>query len=142
MLLNRMPDLQFSISHTTRPPRDAEKNGRDYYFVSHQDFQKKIQRGEFIEWARICNDYYGTALDSIRKGLENGGDLLLELDVQGAATLRKNEFPGVYIFILPPSLHELETRLKKRATESEEKIRQRLEKGKEEIKMHGLYDYI
>ncbi len=141
-LMETLPGLKFSISHTTRSPREGEQNGRDYFFVSAQEFTKMKEQGAFLEWAEICGNFYGTAFDSIRKFQEQGQDTLLELDVQGAESLRNlKEFAGVFIFILPPSLKELADRLNKRGTESKEIINQRLETGKQEISKLHLYDY-
>ncbi len=141
-LREKLPQLEIAVSHTTRSPREGEANGRDYHFVSEAEFAAMIERGAFLEYAQICGHHYGTALDSVSERLEKGKDLILELDVQGAATLRKKKYPGVYLFILPPSLKELEARLKGRGTETEDSIRKRLETGKEEIKQYTLYDYV
>ena len=145
-VLNRLrenvPELELSVSHTTRAPRAGEKDGIDYHFVSGETFQVMIQKGEFLEWAEICGNHYGTALQSINNRLESGKDLVLELDVQGAESLRGLKFEGVFVFVLPPSLKELEARLRNRGTDSEQSIRQRLDLGKEEIKHYSLYDYV
>ncbi|KMP11951.1 hypothetical protein UZ36_02615 [Candidatus Nitromaritima sp. SCGC AAA799-C22] len=142
LLKERLPELKFSVSHTTRPPRDGEKEGVDYFFIQTKEFEKKIERGEFLEWAKVHKQYYGTAFETIDRYRQNGQDLLLEIDVQGAQTLRDLNYEGVFIFILPPSVKELETRLTKRGTEPEEKIRERVEEGKREIQKLDLYDYI
>ncbi len=136
------PNLKLSISHTTRSPRKNEVDGEDYFFISEDEFKARLEKKEFLEWARVHNNYYGTARQTVDKARENGWDVLLEIDVQGVQTLRDMTFPGVYIFIVPPSLDELRRRLVKRGTEPEEKIEQRLQVGKEEIKRYKLYDYI
>ncbi|NIQ00746.1 MAG: guanylate kinase [Nitrospinaceae bacterium] len=141
-LLKRLPDLRFSISHTTRAPRENEQDGVDYFFVSQETFLEMTQRDEFVEWAKIHNNYYGTARKNIEETLQQGKDLILELDVQGVESLRNLRYKGVFIFILPPSLAELEKRLVGRGTEPDDKIKKRLAVGKEEIAKCHLYDYI
>jgi len=141
-LLERLPELRFNVSHTTRSPREKEIDGQDYFFISEEKFQTMRARGDFLEWAHIVGNFYGTAFETIQKSRENGHDVLLELDVQGAETLRRLKYPGVFIFFLPPSLEELTSRLENRETESEEKIKQRLDLGKREIKGCLKYDYI
>lgn len=141
-LLEKLPNLKFTVSHTTRPRRSTDVGGRDYFFISESEFKDMKIRGEFLEWATI-NDYsYGTSFDSIKQSQDNSEVLIIELDVQGVQSLRKINFEGVYLFILPPSLEKLEARLRNRKTETEEKIRQRLDRGKEEIKKCLTYDYI
>ena len=142
LLKQRLPELKFSVSHTTREARNGETEGIDYHFISQEDFEEKIEHGEFLEWAKIHKQYYGTAFDTVDRYRENGEDILLELDVQGAQSLRNIDYKAVFIFMLPPSLKELEARLNKRHTESENKIKERLEVGKSEIKQLALYDYI
>ena len=141
-LKEKLPDLRFNVSHTTRPPRENEIDGKDYYFISEKEFQTMRERGDFLEWANFNGNFYGTAFESIKKSRVNGHDIILELDVQGAVTLRKLKYPGVFIFLLPPSLEELSFRLNDRNTESEEIINQRLERGIREIKGCLAYDYI
>ena len=140
--MRRLPELKFSVSHTTRKARNGETEGVDYYFIQQKDFEEKIERSEFLEWAKIHKQYYGTAFDTVDRYRKNGEDILLELDVQGAQSLRNIDYKAVFIFMLPPSLKELEARLNKRHTESENKIKERLEVGKNEIKKLALYDYI
>ncbi len=141
-LRERMPGLRFKVSHTTRPPREGEVDGVHYHFISESEFQRRLKEGDFLEWARVHGHYYGTARQTVEDHLQRGEDLLMELDVQGVASLRAMEFDGVFIFILPPSLEELEKRLMKRGTEPPEKIRQRLETAKAEIIRYRLYDYV
>ena len=137
-----LPNLKFSISHTTRPVRPKEQDGIDYFFVSKNEFEQKIDNKEFLEWANVHGNYYGTTLDSVRKIQNMGNHIVIELDVQGANILRKINFEGVFIMILPPSFEELRKRLKKRSTESDEKIQKRLEVGKKEITHYPSYDYV
>jgi len=142
LLKQRLPELKFSVSHTTREARNGETEGIDYHFISQKDFEKKIQRGEFLEWAKIHKQYYGTAFDTVNRHRKNGNDILIEVDVQGAQSLRSINYKAVFIFMLPPSLKELEARLSQRHTETENIIRERMEVGKNEIKQLTLYDYI
>jgi guanylate kinase len=141
-LTELLPDIKFSISHTTRSPREGEIDGEDYFFVSEKEFNEMKERGDFLEWAKIYNHLYGTAYQSVKNSHKKGQDFILELDVQGAKSLHALNYPGVFVFILPPSLEELAARLKNRATESDEKINQRLETGLKEIKQCLSYDYI
>ena len=142
LLKQKLPNLKLSISHTTREPREGETEDKDYHFISQNNFEKKIQNGEFLEWAKVFNNYYGTALESIGRHLNKGEDVLIELDVQGAQSLKKINYKAVFIFIMPPSLKELEVRLNKRGTENLNKIQYRLEESKKEIQQSTLYDYI
>jgi guanylate kinase len=140
-LKERLPDLNFSVSHTTRPPRENEQDGVDYHFIAQEKFLGMTGQSEFLEWAQIHDNYYGTARKNIEDTLQKGKDLVLELDVQGVETLRDLKYQGVYIFILPPSIEELEKRLTGRGTESDKQIKQRLATGKKEIAKSRLYDY-
>lgn len=140
-LKKRLPKLNFSVSHTTRPPRENEQDGVDYHFISKEKFVGMTDRNEFLEWAKIYGNYYGTARKNIADTLQKGEDLVLELDVQGVESLRTLKYQGVYIFILPPSLEELEKRLTGRGTEPDNQIKQRLEVGKNEIAKSHIYDY-
>ena len=142
MLQERMPDLKFSISHTTRSPRDGEKEGKDYFFISENEFKEKIARGAFLEWAKVHNQYYGTAQENITRHRKNGDNIILELDVQGVESLRKMNFSGIFVFILPPSLKELTRRLRNRGTENEDSFQKRIAVGKNEIKKYSMYDFV
>ncbi len=135
-------DFKFAVSHTTRPARQGEQDGMDYSFVLQSDFDKMASNGEFLEWAKVHDHCYGTSFKTVRDNTESGNDILVEVDVQGAETLRKNNFPGIYIFLLPPSLAQLDERLRNRGTEKEEIIHKRLEIGKAEIPKYRLYDYV
>ena len=141
-LAQRLPSLNFSVSHTTRKPRENEKEGFDYHFVSKETFLEMTDRNEFLEWTKIHDNYYGTARKNIEETLQKGKDLVFELDIQGVESLRALQYEGVYVFILPPSMEELKQRLTRRGTESGDQIQQRLEMGKNEIAQSHLYDYV
>jgi len=142
LLIQKLPDLKFSISHTTREPRNGEVEGTDYHFTSKKEFEEKIERGEFLEWAKVFKNYYGTAFESVDRHHLNGDDVLIELDVQGAQSLRAIHYKAVFIFMMPPSLEVLETRLKNRETESASIIQERLKISGKEMQLSPLYDYI
>ena len=138
-----VPNLSFSISYTTRKPRGSEQNGREYFFVSRQEFQEMIRRDEFLEYARVFEtDYYGTARRFLRGAEQEENDLLLDIDVQGAAQIKAKLPYAVSVFILPPNRTELEQRLRSRGQDSEEKIQRRLEEARREIENYDKYDYI
>ncbi|MEO2068715.1 MAG: guanylate kinase [Desulfurobacteriaceae bacterium] len=142
MLLDEFKNLEFSISYTTRKPRNGEVNGKDYFFVDKETFQKMIDEGDFLEWAEVYGNFYGTSKSQVLKALNEGKDILLDIDTQGALNVKKNFPEAVLIFILPPSLSELERRLRNRGTDDEETIRKRLKIAREEIKKAFLYDYL
>jgi guanylate kinase len=144
--LRATPDFIYSVSCTTRAPRPGEVDGTDYHFLSRDEFLKKIEQGEMLEYAQVHGNYYGTLKASVKEALTHGTDVLLDIDVQGAATIRKTEdemLRGslVDVFIMPPTLEELEKRLRKRGTESEEQVQQRMRTGREELKLWPLYKY-
>lgn len=141
-LRESIPDLKFTISHTTRKIREGEVDGVDYIFISKNEFKNKIKNNDFLEWAQVHDNYYGTSLESADITINKGYDTLLEIDIQGVKSLRKMNYQGTYIIIFPPSIKELEVRLRKRGSDSEEKILQRVETGKKEIKKYKMYDYI
>ena len=141
-LKERFPALKIAISHTTRKIRDGELEGVDYYFISNKEFETKREKSQFLEWALVHREYYGTSFETIEKHRQEGFDILLELDIQGVNSLRKMDFEGVYILLLPPSIEEMAKRLRKRGTETEESIERRIKTGKEEIKSYKKYDYI
>lgn len=141
-LREQLPNLRFKISHTTRSPREGEQDGVHYHFISETEFQNGVQNGVFLEWAQVHTDHYGTRRDQVESSLRNGFDLLMELDVQGVTSLREQNFDGVFVLILPPSLAELEKRLVGRGTEPADKIKKRLDTAKNEIAQYKLYDYI
>lgn len=141
-LLKLLPDLEYSVSFTTRAPRHGEKDGRDYFFISKEEFQRRIKDGAFLEYASVFDNYYGTSKDWVMERLDHGKDILLSIDVQGAAQIRKNFLKALLIFLIPPSLKVLEERLKNRATDEPIEIEKRLAKAKEEMAQVGNYDYV
>ena len=132
-LMTQRGGIAYSISATTRQPREGEVDGVNYYFISTQVFQRMIRRDEFLEWAAVYGNYYGTPLKKVMERLAAGQDVLLEIDTQGAVNVMKKFPEGVFIYILPPSLAELEQRIRGRGTESEESIRERLEIARNEL---------
>ena len=141
-LLRDFNELRFSISYTTRSPRGAERNGVDYFFIDRPAFLGMVERGEFLEWAEYYGQLYGTARSFVETQLENGRDVILDIDVQGARQVKSKFSNAVAIFVLPPSFAELERRLRARMQESDEAIRRRLEIAKGEILFYREYDYI
>jgi len=145
-LLSLVPGLQFSISYTTREPRGSEENGREYFFIGREQFQQMIVDGEFLEYAEVFGNYYGTARRFLEQATAQGKDLLLDIDVQGAKQVKDRMPEAVSIFILPPSRNELELRLRSRSkaenVTSQEVIRRRLEEAAREIEKYPNYDYI
>lgn len=144
--LRSTPDFIYSVSCTTRPPRPGEIDGTDYHFLSQEDFLSRAGRGEMLEYAQVHGNYYGTLKTTVKEALAQGTDVLLDIDVQGAATIRKTDDVMVRdslvdVFIMPPTLEELEKRLRKRGTETEEQVQQRLRTGREESKLWPLYKY-
>jgi len=138
-----VPNLEFSISYTTRKPRGSEQNGREYFFISREEFRQMIREDQFLEYAVVFEtDYYGTACRFLDQAKHHGKDLLLDIDVQGAAQVKKKVPEAVSIFILPPNRSELEQRLRSRGQDSEEKIQRRLEEARREIENYDKYDYI
>lgn len=140
--LSNIENLTYSISCTTRKPRDGERDGVDYYFVAKKEFEEKAAEGLFLEHAVVHGDCYGTLREDIVRELELGRDVLLEIDVQGARQIRSLLPESVLIFILPPSLEVLEERLRRRKTESEEKIQLRLQDAKKEMAQAEGYDHV
>lgn len=141
-LLKRYTNLKYSISHTTRMPRTKESEGEDYFFVEEQTFFSMIENKQFLEWAVVHGNYYGTSRNFILENLESGYDIVLDIDPQGARTLKEKLKFGTYIFITAPSLKELENRLKARRSESEERINKRLQNAVTELKFLHNYDYL
>ena len=141
-LTTNLPDLWHSISYTTRQPRQGEEHGREYYFIDEQPFQEMINRNEFVEWARVYGNLYGTPWKSLTEKIDQGIDVLLEIDVQGAMQVRKRFEDAVSIFILPPSMAVLRSRLQTRASDTAEEIQRRLHKVKEEVWSYREYAYI
>lgn len=145
--IDYFPDLRDSISYTTRPPRKGERDGIEYHFVSKEVFQHKIKEGEFIEWAEVHENMYGTSLNDIQTLLKKDVDIILDIDVQGARKIKEKSNihklqSAVYIFIFPPSIQACEQRIKNRGKDSFEAIAKRLENARNEIKEAIWYDYV
>ncbi len=134
--------LQYSISMTTRKPRDGEVDGVDYFFKSKEEFEELIRNDKLLEWAEYVGNYYGTPVDYVRQTLDEGRDVLLEIEVQGALQVRKKFPEGVFLFLAPPSLEELRTRIENRGTETEDLILNRMNVARDEIEMMSAYDYV
>jgi guanylate kinase len=131
-----------SISCTTRAPRGEEKNGRDYYFLDEDEFQRRVKDGEFLEWAEVHGHYYGTLKKTVESQLENGKDVLLTIDVQGAHSIRRH-FPwGIFIFLVPPSWDVLVKRLKDRGSDDAKSIQTRLANAKKEMATLNQFDFL
>ena len=141
-ILDDMPEVAYSISATTRLPRPGEVDGKEYYFLSRDEFQAWIADGKFLEFADVYGNFYGTPLNKIEERLNRGEDILLEIDVQGALNVKKKCPEGIYIFLLPPSLEELKNRIEGRGTENPESLSRRLKNAVEEIKIGLQYDYV
>jgi len=141
-LLKTVPELDFSISYTTRQPRGSEKNGKQYYFVSRSKFEEMIRDDEFLEYAEVYGNYYGTARRFLHEAEQKGRDLLLDIDVQGAAQIHRQLPKAISIFILPPDRRTLEARLRKRNEDAEEVIQRRLVTASREIENYDKYNYI
>jgi len=140
-LLEKTP-LAYSVSATTRKPRAGEVDGESYYFLSVEAFEEMIEKDELLEWAKVYDNYYGTPLKKVEEKLAAGEDILLEIDTQGAMKVREKFPEGVYIFILPPSLTELERRIRGRDTETEDVLRKRLAAAIDEIEAGKCYKYV
>jgi guanylate kinase len=141
-LTTNLPGLWHSVSYTTRKPRPGEEHGREYYFIEEQTFQEMIARNDFVEWARVYGQLYGTPWKSLTEKIDQGIDVLLEIDVQGAMQVKKRFEDSVSIFILPPSMTVLRSRLQTRASDTPEEIQRRLHKVKEEVWSYREYAYI
>src|SRR5438045_4940287 len=137
-----IPDLEFSVSYTTRAPRVNEQNGREYFFISRPEFEARISKNEFLEFADVFGNYYGTARRFLQQAQEHGHDLLLDIDVQGAAQIKRRIPDAASIFVLPPNREALEWRLRNRGLDSEKVICRRLDTARQEIENYDKYDYI
>ena len=135
-------DILLGISFTTRKPRSKEKNGQSYYFISKEEFQKKIDEGDFLESAEVFGNYYGTSKEWVSEKLNKGHDVMLELDWQGALQVKKSYPEAITVFVLPPSIKELEVRLKNRRQDSKETISKRISFAKEEIQKSNKFDVL
>lgn len=141
-LLEKYGDLYYSVSYTTREPRFDEKDGKDYFFISKEKFISMISNDEFLEWAEVHGNYYGTSKKFINEGIESGKNIILDIDPQGARQLRAKLSYGIYIFIIAPSIVDLRKRLIDRRSETMDKIELRIQNAKKEIAYFKEYDYI
>jgi len=138
----KVPSVGYSISHTSRPPRGQEKNGVEYHFVSKENFRKMIEKGEFVEWAEVYQDLYGTSVASLRSQITMGLDVIMDIDVQGAKNIKDHFKDAILIYVLPPSMAILEKRLRDRGTDDKKAIGTRLKKAGKEMKNCVSYDYL
>jgi guanylate kinase len=138
----RLPRLVHSVSYTTRPSRPDEQDGRDYHFVDEPTFRKMIEAGDFAEWAMVHRHLYGTSRPLLEKHFSEGLDVILDIDTQGAAILRRVYSDGVFVFVVPPTLGLLEARLRQRRTDSDDEIRRRLARAREELRHFANYRYV
>lgn len=142
-LMRDLPEAIFSVSHTTRPPRGTEKDGVDYRFVDSAHFQEQIERGEFVEWAEVHGHFYGSPLGVVAKARATRGIAIFDIDVQGGQAIKRKYPEAVLVFVLPPSLEELERRLRERGTDSDETIRRRMLAARSEVERGvASYDYL
>ncbi len=141
-LLKTVPNLAFSISYTTRPPRASEKPGEDYIFISRKEFEERLARGEFLEHAEVFGNYYGTNREAFEAATREGKDLVLDIDIQGARQLRTAIPQAITIFVLPPSKQVMEQRLRSRSQDTEEVIERRLHGAAVEVKNYTHYDFV
>ena len=140
--MKRYDDCSLSVSATTRAPREGEIDGKSYYFLSKEEFEKRIKEDGFLEHAAFCGNYYGTPKEAVMKMIESGTDVILEIEVQGAMQVRSHYPESVFVFVIPPSKEELKNRLVKRGTEKEEVILERLERAKKEYAFVEKYNYV
>jgi guanylate kinase len=141
-VVDRMPHLRQSISYTTRPKREGEQDGVDYHFISREQFDQMVHDEAFAEWADVHGNSYGTAKATLQKAQDDGADVLLDIDFQGAAQLRQSGLDGVFLFIMPPSMRELERRLINRDTDSDAVIKRRMQNASNEIAQAVHFDYV
>ncbi len=141
-VLKIVPKIGYSVSFTTREMREGEANGRDYFFVSRSEFEELIEKGEFLEFAKVHGNFYGTSIRQVEAEIENGRDVILEIDVQGAENVLRKMPDAVNIFILPPSYQVLEKRLRARATEKEEDLNVRLKNSLAEVEKFSMFEFI
>ena len=140
--LKRFPDLVYSISATTRPPRPGEEDGVDYFFISRAEFENRIQQGDWVEWAEVYGHYYGTSAEFLHQQLSAGRRVLLDIDVAGTKQILKRFPDSVTIFIMPPSLEALRQRLKKRGADDAQTIEKRLVAAEQEMARRDLYRHV
>lgn len=141
-LMEEYQDVSYSTSVTTRLPRPEEEDGEDYFFVSKKRFNEMVENDEFIEWAKVHGNYYGTPKSYVEDTLAEGQDVILEIDIQGAVQVKKKYKEGVFVFLAPPSLKELKSRIHKRGTDSQKAIEVRMENATQEMEKAEDYDYI
>ncbi|HUV50378.1 MAG TPA: guanylate kinase [Anaerolineae bacterium] len=140
--LKRFKDITFSISCTTRKPRNGEQDGIDYYFITKEEFKRKIENNKWAEWAEVYGNFYGTSAEFLDTCLSSGKSILLDIDVQGTIQIKKRYPDSITIFIMPPSLEALKTRLESRGTDTRQVIEKRLEAAKKEIEKKDLYRHV
>ncbi|AEF17430.1 MULTISPECIES: guanylate kinase [Thermoanaerobacterium] len=141
-LLKKDENLKLSISMTTRKPRNGEVDGENYFFTTVEKFKTLIESNMLLEWAKVYDNYYGTPKEFVQKNIDEGHDVILEIDIQGALKVKDKYPEGVFVFILPPSMEELKNRIKKRGTETEEEILKRFKSAYEEINFVSRYNYV
>lgn len=141
-ILSIVPDLRHSVSYTTRKPRPGERHGREYFFVDEGEFQAMVKRNEFAEWAPVYGHLYGTPRQWLLETMQKGIDVLLDIDLNGQTQIKKQFPEAVYIYILPPSIETLRTRLLQRGSDSPEEIERRLQKAREEMQRFREYQYL
>ena len=141
-IMEKYPDYELSISATTRDPRPGEVDGREYFFITKEEFEDRIKNGQFLEYAKYVDNYYGTPKDWVLAQMDQGKNVILEIELQGAFQVRDQIPEAVLIFIMPPDMEELERRLRGRGSETEEQIKKRLLRAMEEIEYVDQYDYV
>ena len=141
-LLKSYPDITYSISHTTRSPREGEKDGVDYHFGSRKAFEERIEKNMMAEWAEVHGNYYGTSIETLKESAAKGVDVLLDIDVQGAKQLCEKMPECITVFIMPPSMEELLARLEKRGTDTPETISRRMQNAQGEMAESGFYQHV
>lgn len=141
-LMQAYPEIKFSVSYTSRPPRPNEVNGKDYHFISRKEFKDRIDQGEFVEWVENYGHLYGSSRNVMKEFIQDGGDLLLDIEPRGAKKIKQEFKGGIYVFVLPPSRSELLKRLEKRGHETDEVIQKRFGQAENELKEISWYDYV
>ncbi|MGP8152733.1 MAG: guanylate kinase [Smithella sp.] len=141
-LLHAYPEIKFSVSYTSRPPRPNEVNGKDYHFISSEEFQDRIDQGEFVEWVENYGHLYGSSRNVMKEFIQNGKDLLLDIEPRGAKKIKQEFKGGIYVFVLPPSRSELLKRLEKRGHETDDVIQKRFKQAESELKEISWYNYV
>jgi guanylate kinase len=141
-ILKRIPDIHYSVSYTTRKPRQDETDGTDYHFITEEEFIRGINTGRWAEWAKVHGNYYGTSAEGIEQSLKEEKDILLDIDIQGTRQILKRFPESISVFIMPPSMDELKERLESRGTESEASIRERLINAEDEIEHKEIYRHV